>query len=141
MPSTAGYSGTPLGRKLGLKDGMRIRLVSEPQHYWTLFGPEVDPEALTVLSPRSRAEAEFTHLFATSLDALRKGLARARKGMTTDGMIWVSWPKQSSSLESAIGRAEVMAEGKAAGLVDVKVCAVDEDWSGLKFVIPVKDRG
>jgi len=139
--STAGYSGTPLGRKLGLRDGMRIRLLSPPEHYWSLFGPEVDAEALEVLSPRSRSEAEFTHLFAVRPGDLRKGLARARKGMTVDGMVWVSWPKGSSSMESDIGRAEVMAEGKAAGLVDVKVCAVDEDWSGLKFVIPLEDRG
>ena len=141
MAPTAGYSGTPLGRKLGLRDGMRVRLLSPPDHYWTLFGPEVDSEALEILSSRSRSEAEFTHLFATGIADLRKGLVRARKGMTVDGMVWVSWPKKSSSLESAIGRAEVMEEGKAAGLVDVKVCAVDEDWSGLKFVIPVKDRG
>ena len=141
MPGPAGYSGTPLGRKLGLKPGMRVRLLSPPDHYWSLFGAEVDPDALELLPPRSRSAADFTHLFATRLDELQKGLVRARERMTKDGLVWVSWPKKASSVDSEIGRAEVMAEGKVVGLVDVKVCAVDQDWSGLKFVIPVKDRG
>lgn len=67
-------------------------------------------------------------------------LAAARAGMAEDEMVWVSWPKKDSGVASELGRAEVMAAGKAAGLVDVKVCAVDETWSGLKFVIPVADR-
>lgn len=71
---------------------------------------------------------------------LRDGISKGRGGMAVNGMVWISWPKKSSSLESEIGRAEVMREGQAAGLVDVKVCAVDHDWSGLKFVIPVADR-
>lgn len=148
MERSAGYSGTPLGRKLGLKSGMTVRLLAEPEKevgggaaYWDRFGPEVQPSAFRVLGPDGSEPADFTHLFARTLDALREGLARSRGGMKVDGMVWVSWPKKSSALASEIGRAEVMAEGHAAGLVDIKVCAVDEDWSGLKFVIPVAERG
>lgn len=146
MAATAGYSGTPLGRKLGLKPGMRVRLLTEPGEdagsaYWGRFGPEVDSQAFDLLDSEDPIEADFTHLFARTLADLRDGIARGRGGMDVNGMVWISWPKKSSSLESEIGRAEVMREGQAAGLVDVKVCAVDEDWSGLKFVIPVADRG
>ena len=146
MADTAGYSGTPLGRKLGLKPGMRVRLLvgsgeDEASAYWDRFGPELDPGAFLILEAGIPEPADFTHLFVRSAADLREGVLRSRQGMTVDGMVWISWPKKSSSLESEIGRAEVMREGQAAGLVDVKVCAVDEDWSGLKFVIPVADRG
>ncbi len=146
MAATSGYSGTPLGRKLGLKPGMRVRLLIGPgadaaTGYWSRFGPEVDPGACHLLDPQDLQEADFTHLFARTLAGLREGIARGRRRMAVNGMMWISWPKKSSSLGSEIGRAEVMREGQGAGLVDVKVCAVDEDWSGLKFVIPVADRG
>ncbi|MFW6201157.1 MAG: DUF3052 domain-containing protein, partial [Gemmatimonadota bacterium] len=80
------------------------------------------------------------HLFATTEAGLEERFAAARGRMVEDGMVWASWPKKSSGVESEIGRAEVMKAGKAVGLVDVKVCAVDATWSGLKFVIPVADR-
>jgi hypothetical protein len=128
---------------------MRVRLLlddaSEPGDFWTRFGsepgPDTDPTSFRLLGPDDECPADYTHLFARTLDGLRAGLARSRAGMAVDGMVWASWPKKSSRLPSEIGRAEVMAEGHAAGLVDIKVCAVDEDWSGLKFVIPVADRG
>lgn len=134
----SGTGGTPLIRKLGLRAGMRVRLLNPPSDYGALLGQPLD--ALDVELLEEAGEADFTHLFATRLAVLRDGLAEARGGMTEDGMVWVSWPKQASGVPSQVGRAEVMAEGKAAGLVDVKVCAVNETWSGLKFVIPVKDR-
>ena len=147
MVDTAGYSGTPLGRKLGLKPGMAVRLLlgigadgAAAAAYWRRFGPEVDPGSLRLLGADAAEPADFTHLFARTRQGLREGLALSRRGMSRDGMVWVSWPKQSSTLTSEIGRSEVMADGHAAGLVDVKVCAVDDDWSGLKFVIPVADR-
>lgn len=136
---TSGYSGTPLAKKLGLKPGMRVRLLGAPDHYWSLFGDDVDTLDPAVLGGDAE-NADFTHLFATDLDTLRGHFATARSGMAGDGMVWASWPKKSSGVETGIAKAEVLREGKAAGLVDVKVAAVDETWSGHKFVIPVQDR-
>lgn len=140
MAETAGYSGTPLVKKLGVKSGMLVRLLDPPDDYWTLLGGSADALGVEVIPEEDRGRADFTHLFATDRETLDATFARARDGMTVDGMVWASWPKKSSDLPSEIGRSEVMAAGKAHGLVDIKVCAVDETWSGLKFVIPVKDR-
>lgn len=140
MSETAGYSGTPLVKKLGLKPGMRVRLFDAPDEYWSLLGDGPSGLGVEEIGADDEEDVEFWHLFATTLGGLRKGFGSARSGMTVDGMVWASWPKKSSGVESEIGRAEVMREGKAVGLVDVKVCAVDETWSGLKFVIPVADR-
>lgn len=139
--TAAGYSGTPLVRKLGLKPGMRVHLLGPPEGYWALLGG--GPEALEVelLTTDAPDGADFTHLFATDAAALAEHFRRARSSMTTDGMIWASWPKKSSDIPSEIGRAEVMAAGHHLGLVDMKVCAVDDTWSALKFVIPVAERG
>lgn len=140
MGSSAGYSGTPLVQKLGLKRGMRVRLLDPPEHYWKLLG--VSPAAIRVelLAEASTEVADFTHLFALDPEALENAFTTARAGMDTQGMVWASWPKRSSGVETKVGRSEVMAVGKTRGLVDVKVCAVDEIWSGLKFVIPVASR-
>lgn len=139
----AGYSGTPLARKLGISDGMRVRLVDPPEGYWRLIDPAGDGGEGGLPGDRYRLDAtpaDFQHLFATRRDDLERALADARRHMTPNGTVWVSWPKKSSGVASEIGRDEVMEEGKAAGLVDVKVCAVDETWSGLKWVIPKADR-
>ncbi|MFW6012293.1 MAG: hypothetical protein ACOC92_01120 [bacterium] len=138
--ATAGYSGTPLARKLGLRKGMRVRLIAPPDGYWTLLDPDGergDPGATYRLDTEP---ADFQHLFATERAALEQAFEEARRAMAPDGMVWASWPKKASGISAEIGRAEVMAAGKAVGLVDVKVCAVDETWSGLKFVIPVARR-
>lgn len=153
----AGYSGTPLVRKLGVKGGMAVRLLDAPDGYWSLLGGTPEALGVTVMAPGAGAPvdddgvpeatgaapdspADFTHLFATDLAALESHFAAARRGMATDGMVWASWPKKSSGVASEVGRAEVMRVGKASGLVDIKVAAVDETWSGLKFVIPVAER-
>lgn len=135
MAGKAGYSGTPLERKLGLKAGMKIRLLLDAGQQ-----PAFNPDAFELLANDDPAAADFTHLFATTLDSLRSRLALSRDRMAMNGMIWVSWPKKKSGMPSEIGRTEVMQEGHAVGLVDVKVCAVDDVWSGLKFVIPLADR-
>jgi hypothetical protein len=139
MADTAGYSGTPLPRKLGLKAGMRVRLLDPPEGYWSLLGDEVENLSLETLQEGSES-ADFTHLFAADRRSLEEGFVAARSGMTVDGMVWASWPKKSSGVATEIAKGDVMAAGKEVGLVDVKVCAVDETWSGLKFVIPVEDR-
>lgn len=141
MTPDAGYSGTPLVKKLGLKPGMFVRLLGAPADYFTLLGGEPEALGVELLPVGSGRKAIFTHLFAADLKVLQARLAEARAGMAEDGMVWASWPKKASEVPSTIGRAEVMAAGKAAGLVDVKVCAVDDTWSGFKFVIRVADRG
>lgn len=140
MDAPAGYHGTPLARKLGLKAGMRVRLLDPPDDYWTLLGHEAAAMEVEQLPEGDAREADLTHLFATDREPLQRAFSRARAGMLEDGMVWASWPKRSSGVPSTIGRSDVMAAGQEAGLVDIKVCAVDGTWSGLKFVIPVADR-
>lgn len=138
---TSRYSETPLVRKLGLRHRMRVRLIDAPEHYWKLLGTSPAAMDLGQIAGDGDPKADFTHLFATDQKALREAFASARSSMHQDGMVWASWPKKSSGVATELGRDEVMEAGKAAGLVDIKVCAVDEVWSGLKFVIPQKDRG
>lgn len=135
-----GYSATPLARKLGLRPGMSVRLHDAPADYWAILGCEPEDLALNLLSPQSFKAADFQHVFARDLATLRRALKSARAHMASDGMIWVSWPKRSANPDAALGRADVFTAGKEAGLVDVKVCAVDATWSGLKWVIPVGKR-
>jgi hypothetical protein len=134
-------SASPLARKLGLKAGMTVRLLDPPDGYWRIIGDSPAGLQVIVMDAAEETRADFTHLFATGRQAIREAFADARAGMATDGMVWASWPKKASGVASEVARAEVMAAGKAAGLVDVKVAAVDEIWSGLKFVIPLDGRG
>lgn len=140
MGDDAGTSATPLVDKLGIDAGMTVRLVDPPDDYWDLLGGGPEELGVTTLAPDGGARADFTHLFAADAATLESGLRSARSSMAPNGMVWVSWPKKSSGVASEIARGEVMAAGKSVGLVDVKVCAVDETWSGLKFVIPVDQR-
>ena len=124
-------------RKLGLKPGQRLCVLNPPKPYSDFF-PE-PPEWLSISAPEEKS-MDFIHLFARSYEQLEKGLERSKSLLDPKGMIWVSWPKKSSNLESEIGKFDVMLAGQALGLVDVKVASLDETWSGHKFVIPVKDR-
>lgn len=139
MTDSSGYSAIPLVRKLGLKSGMTVRLLDPPAGYWELLGGTPESLGVSVAGPET-GEVAFTHLFADEAEGLERHVRYARDAMAEDGMVWISWPKKSSGRDSEIGRAEVMAAGHAAGLVDVKVCAVDETWSGLRFVVPLEDR-
>ena len=134
---TAGYSGTPLVKKLGLKPGMACAAVEAPADYQDLL---VDPPEDLVWKDRSASDLDFVHLFVRDGEGLRERLADLRERIARDGMIWVSWPKGRPRVPALVDNNDVRAAGLAAGLVDVKICAVDETWSGLKFVIPVKDR-
>lgn len=134
---TAGYSGTPLVKKLGLKTGMTCAAVEAPADYLDLLGDS--PEELVWKDP-SASDLDFVHLFVRDGGGLRERLAELRERIAQDGMIWVSWPKKRPRVPALVDGNDVRSQGLAAGLVDVKVCAVDETWSGLKFVIPVKDR-
>lgn len=136
-PVPAGYSGTPLVRKLGIKPGFRLWLVDAPDHYFDLLGPL--PEDAREARPREKG-IEFAHVFALTEKSLARGLERARDRIAPNGMVWASWPKKSSGVETELDGNAVRGIGLGSGLVDVKVCAIDDTWSGLKFVFRLVDR-
>jgi len=129
----AGYSGTPLWKKLGYKAGVSAYVEGEPGNYISLLTLPAD--VVVTWLPRAKSEMEFVHLFATSASQLKSKLESVRKRIVPGGVIWVSWPKKSSGLTSDITEDTIRDLALPMGLVDVKVCAVDEVWSGLKLVI------
>jgi hypothetical protein len=132
-----GYSGTPLPKKLGIKSGFRTFFVSAPAEVLAELDPVLkECEQLSQAKP----QLDFAMLFTTSGKHLEKEFARISKSLAPAGMLWVSWPKKSSGVKSDLDDNVVREIGLQAGLVDVKVCAVTEIWSGLKFVRRVKDR-
>ncbi len=133
-----GYSGTPLIRKLGIKPGMRICFLNPPEEYSELLGPL--PEGVRVFK-RLQGPIDFIQLFSDSKRQLQRRVPSARKALAKDGMLWISWPKRSSGVSTDLDGNIVRGTGLDHGLVDVKVCAVDETWSGLKFMYRVSDRG
>ena len=132
-----GYSGTPLARKLGIKEGFKIRLVDQPDYYFDLFTDL--PETLTILKDK-KTKKNLIHYFTKSAAALHKDIVALRNEIEPNGMIWISWPKKASKITTDITEDTIRELALKNGLVDIKVCAVDEVWSGLKLVIPVKDR-
>lgn len=136
MTKLAGYSGTPLVRKLGIKDGMRISFVAAPPELPALLGPL---PGVSVLKQPGR-DMDLVHGFVGTARALRQSLPAWRDAIRKSGMVWVSWPKKSSGVQSDLDGNVVRQAGLDAGLVDVKVCAVSDVWSGLKFVWRIEDR-
>lgn len=138
-----GYSGKPLHAKLGFMPGMRLTVLGAPEGYWDLLG--VPREAFTLVPLRAGrkpgAGAQAVHLFETRRAALATTLARAMAAIEPNGMIWVSWPKKSAGVTTDITEDVIREICLPMGLVDVKVCAVDATWSGLKLVIRVSERG
>lgn len=137
-PSTTGYSGTPLARKLGLEPGYRCVLRNYPEHYRDLFSDW--PENVQLISDAEPGTVDFIHLFATEGNALAAEFTDLKPLLRKKGIFWISWPKASSPLTTDLKREPVGELGLTSGLVDVKVCAVDADWSALKFVYRKKDR-
>lgn len=138
MPES-GYSKTPLFKKLGIKSGDKILYLFSPKDYGSFF--EYLPDNLDLISEDLLTEElDFIHLFVKSKQELNDGWNKAVKFLKKDGILWVSWPKQSSSIYTDVGKYEIMQYGLDQGLVDVKVAAIDEDWSGLKFMYRKKDR-
>lgn len=133
----SGYSGTPLAKKLGYKDGQQVILVHQPDHYFTLLKqlPQVN-----LLKMHAVESADLIHLFCTTTDDLAANFPPMKQALKKTGMLWVSWPKRGSGMKSDLDGNVVRAFGLAQGLVDVKVCAVDAKWSGLKFMFRKKDR-
>lgn len=140
--SESGYSGTPLMKKLGAKPGFAALYVSVPDTIAPMQNwPDWD--RLDRIG-KSRAAPggpyDYIHVFETDRDRLEAVLPQLKTRLAQTGMIWISWPKKASKVPTTLDGNEVRRAGLAAGLVDIKVCAVDEIWSGLKFVIPVKKR-
>jgi hypothetical protein len=136
--SAAGYSGTPLWKKLGYKDGAEAYVAGAPAGYKPLLGLPGDVKVGWLRRPRSGMQ--FVHQFATSASALGASLRSHRAAIAADGVIWVSWPKKSSGFATDITEDVVRALALPMGLVDIKVCAVDEVWSGLKLMIRRENR-
>jgi len=127
----AGYSGTPLAKKLGIKEQFRVALLDLPV--------DVKGELASCQIAKDKP-VDFAMIFAKTANELKKQFPQFAKQLAPAGMLWVSWPKKASGMATDLNENEVRRIGLDAGLVDVKVCAVSEIWSGLKFVIRVKDR-
>ncbi|MEM7048028.1 MAG: DUF3052 domain-containing protein [Acidobacteriota bacterium] len=134
----AGYSATPLARKLGYKEGFRVALLNAPEHYRELVAPL--PPRVRILSRLGR-DLDLVHLFSDQRRVLERRVPQCLASIRPDGALWVSWPKKASKVPTDVTEDVVRAVALPLGLVDVKVCAVDEVWSGLKLVIRKELRG
>jgi hypothetical protein len=135
--SMAGYSGKPIVQKLGIQPGFRIFTAGAPATYGDIVGAL--PPQMSVLT-RLSGIVDMVHVFATEAAALGSKLRAYRDAIEPDGMVWVSWPKKSSGVPTDLTDNVVRETALPLGLVDIKVCAIDETWSGLKFVIPKDQR-
>jgi hypothetical protein len=128
----AGYSGSPLAKKLSLRDGQRVWFSGMPEH----VQDEIDEYALELVFVADPAEGiDAAHVFVTARTDLEDKLASLRHQIASDGQVWVSWPKQGSQVPSGVTEDIIREVALPLGLVDTKVCAVDETWSGLKLVV------
>jgi hypothetical protein len=132
-----GYSGTPLPKKLGIKDGFHVRLIEAPSEVVAELKSSLEK---CELAPDSKTPLDFAMLFTKSAASLKKEFSRIGKNLAPAGILWISWPKKTSGVVTDLNENIVREIGLAAGLVDVKVCAVTDIWSGLKFVRRLKDR-
>jgi hypothetical protein len=128
----AGYSGTPLPQKLGIKAGMTLHVIDAPMDYAGLIAPM---GAKVAFATRLTRDVELLHAFVTTKARLEDVLGRARAGLGPDAVVWVSWPKKAAGLASEVTEDTVRDLALPLGFVDVKVCAIDAIWSGLKLVV------
>ena len=133
----AGYSGTPLPKKLGIKENFRIGLINAPQSFLPQLGKL---PANTQILRSLKAPLDLVVLLADRETMLAKRFPLVAEKLSANGMIWVAWPKKSSGVKTDLIFDNVQRIGLDCGLVDVKICAIDDTWSGLKFVYRVKDR-
>lgn len=133
----AGYSSTPLAKKLGIKEGSRIALVNAPKDFQSCLGELPDRVEFV---KRPTKSLDIVLFFVVTERALARDFAKLAEKLATNGMIWIAWPKKSSGMTTDLSFERVQRIGLDAGLVDVKICAIDETWSGLKFVYRLKDR-
>ncbi len=132
-----GYSGTPLPQKLGIKPGLNVVTINAPTNYCRLLG--TIPENVT-FSDRLKADSSFVHVFIKKRSELQKTLHVLRKKIAHTGTVWVSWPKKSSGVPADVTEDVIRAVALPLGFVDVKVCAIDETWSGLKLMVRKENR-
>ena len=133
----AGYSGTPLVKKLGIKPGFDVAFVNAPED----FVKQLDlPSDVNVRSHSKARDLDFILVFVKSQKTLTTAFVQYSRKIRPNGMLWMSWPKKTSGVQTDLTENIVRDIGLAAGLVDVKVCAVDDVWSGLKFVYRLRDR-
>ena len=133
----AGYSTRSLAEKLGIKPGTVVTALAAPPAYLSLLQPV--PADVTFVN-RLGKRARFVHCFVTRRAELEKEFPTLSRSLADDGMVWISWPKKAAKAETDLTEDVVREVGLRAGLVDVKVCAVDDLWSGLKFVRRLADR-
>ena len=133
----AGYSGTPLAQKLGIKEGQKVATIGVPVGYRKLLSPL--PEKVT-FTREIKDGATFVHLFVSDRKAMERELKRLRKLIADNGVLWVSWPKKSSGVTTDVTEDIIREVALPLGFVDVKVCAVDETWSGLKLMVRRENR-
>jgi len=133
----AGYSGTRLPQKLGIKPGTIVVVIDAPAHYRKLLGQI--PSGVN-FATRPVGNTKFVHLFSMRRRELEKRLAVLRQKMADTGMVWVSWPKKSAGVPTDVTEEVVRAVALPLGFVDVKVCAIDETWSGLKLMVRRENR-
>ena len=133
----AGYSETPLVKKLGIREGSRIALVSPPKTFRKMLGPL--PAGAKVVS-QTLDDLDLILFFTKNESELAGAFALLAEKLKPAGMLWIAWPKKSSGVATDLAFNNVQALGLSAGLVDTKICAVDEVWSGLKFVFRLRDR-
>ena len=134
----AGYSKTPLAQKLGIKPGAKVAALNAPAGYRKLLAPLPAGVSFT---DKANSGAGFVHLFVTERRVLERELKRLRKLLDDAGVLWISWPKKSSGVASDITEDVIREVCLPLGFVDIKVCAVDDTWSGLKLMIRRKERG
>jgi hypothetical protein len=135
----AGYSGTPLVKKLGIKADHRLALVGAPPSYPAALG-ELPPGVVLQKDTKGTEPFDVILFFARNLNELRRRFAELAGRLASNGGLWVAWPKKASGVVTDLSENPARDIGLAAGLVDNKVCAVDETWSGLRFVYRLKDR-
>ena len=133
---SAGYSGTPLLQKLGIKEDMKVKLIGEPMNYFDLLEKDI---AFQFLQKKNETP-DFIHLFAKTKNNFEAEMKKIKKIMKTTTIIWVSWYKKSAGIATDITEDVIRNYALQNDLVDVKVCAVSDIWSGLKLVVPLAKR-
>ncbi len=137
MAPTAGYSGTPLARKIGIKSGSTVAVLSEPDNFRSLLDPL--PENVTFRTSL-RGNADLVVAFFLERRQLQRRLPALARAIYPDGGLWLAWPKKASGVSTDITGTDVRELGLAAGIVDIKVAAIDETWSGHRFAHRLADR-
>lgn len=133
----AGYSGTPMVKKLGIKEGAQVLLVNPPANYFKLIGQL--PKGASLVSGK-RAGIDFIHLFVKTQEELELYLPALKNQINSNGIIWVSWYKMAAKIPTDVNEDVIRKLALSVGLVDIKVCAIDDIWSGLKVVIRKANR-